>query len=94
MHRGDRAVFLHSGLNVHQDGMAATVTIENFFAGQSAFHRAAGQHRKLANHDLVIERIALAAKAAAIRCGNDANVTRGHAQNFGQGAMHVVRRLG
>src|SRR5712692_1796717 len=36
MHRDDRAVFLHSGLDVHQHRMATTMTIENFFAGQGA----------------------------------------------------------
>src|SRR2546425_9729608 len=30
MHRRDRAVFFDSGLNVHQNGMATTMTIENF----------------------------------------------------------------
>src|SRR3979409_51280 len=36
MHSRDRAVFLHPRLNVHQNGMAATMTIENLFARQRA----------------------------------------------------------
>ncbi len=55
--------------------MAAAMTIENFFARQRHLHRTAGDHRKLADDDFVIERIALAAKAAAVWRGNHANVT-------------------
>ena len=93
MHRRDRAVFLHSGLNVHQHRMATTMAIENFFARQSALHRTAGDHCQLANDDFMIERIALAAKAAAVRRGDHANVTGWNAKNFRQSAMNVVRRL-
>src|SRR6266436_1825072 len=93
MHRGDRAIFLHPGLDVHQDGMATAMTIENLFAGECALHRTTGQHRKLANYNLMIKGIALAAKAAAIRCSNHSDMTSGHSQHFGQGSMNVVRRL-
>ena len=69
------------------------MTIENFFARQSALHRAAGNHRELADHNFVIERIALAAKAAAVRRRDDANVAGRHLQNFRERAMNVVRSL-
>src|SRR3989442_768013 len=39
VHRGNRAVFLHPGLHMHQHGMATAMAIENFFARQSALHR-------------------------------------------------------
>src|SRR5438067_4221258 len=89
VHRRDRAVFLHSGLHVHQSRMATTMAIENFFARQSALHRTAGDHCQLANDDFMIERIALAAKAAAVRRGDHANVTGWNAKNFRQSAMNV-----
>src|SRR4030095_6565695 len=44
MHGGDRAVFLHSSLDMHQNRMPATMTVENFFSSQRALHRPAGQH--------------------------------------------------
>ena len=93
MHSGDRAVFLHAGLDVHQHRMAAAMAIENFFARERHLHRASGHHRKFANDDFVIERIALAAKAAAVWRGNDANVAGRQLQNFRQRAMNVVWRL-
>ena len=74
MHPGDRAIFLHSGLDVHQDRMTAAMTVEDLFARQRDLDRTAGNHRELANNDLVIEGIALAAKAAAIRSGDHSNV--------------------
>src|SRR5258707_1190631 len=51
VHRGDRTIFFHSGFDVHQDGMATAVTVENFFTSKSALHRPTRQHRKLANHN-------------------------------------------
>src|ERR1043166_7843836 len=94
MHRGDRAVMLHPGLDVHQYRMAAAMTIENFFARQRAFHRPAGNHRQLADDNLVIEGIAFAAKAAAVRRRDHSDVTRRYFQNFRERAMDVMRRLG
>ena len=64
-------------------GMAAAMTIKDFFARQSAFHRTAGNHRQFADDDFVIERIAFAAKTAAVWRGNHANVTRRNFQDFG-----------
>src|SRR5882724_8015580 len=90
MHPGYGAVFLDSRLHVHQHWMPAAVTIENFLARQRYLHRASCNHRKLADHHFVIERIALAAKTAAVWSGDDANVTGGQLQNFCQGTMNVV----
>ncbi len=44
MHRRDRAVFLYSGLDMHQDWMPSAMTIENFFTSQSALHWSTSQH--------------------------------------------------
>src|ERR1051326_7196100 len=66
VHRRDRAVFLHPGLDVHQHRMTPAMTIEDLFARQSTFHRTAGNHRQLADNDFVVEWIALAAKAPEI----------------------------
>ena len=41
----------------------------------------------------MVERVALAAKPAAVRRGNDADVCRGQAEGFRERAVHVVRRL-
>ncbi len=83
VHRGDSAVLLDAGLDVHEDGVPAAMTIENFFAGQRHLYGPAGNHRQLANYNFVIEGIALAAKAAAIRRGNHSNMTRRHFEHFG-----------
>src|SRR5262249_21246989 len=83
MHRRNRAVFFHAGLDSHQDRMTAAMTIENFFAGQRAFHRTTSNHSQLADDHLVIEGIALATKTATVRSGDHANVTRRNFENFG-----------
>ena len=83
MHRGNRAVFLHAGLNLHQYRMAAAMTVENFFTCKRALDRAAGYHGQLAHDHFVIERIALAAKATTVRGRDDANVTRRYFQHLG-----------
>jgi hypothetical protein len=41
----------------------------------------------------VVERVAFAAEAPAIRCGNDPDVRGGHVERLRQRAVHVVRRL-
>src|SRR6185436_5460935 len=66
MHPGDGAVILHSRLNVHQDWMASAVAIEDFLARERHLDWSARHHRELTYHHFVIERVALAAKAAAI----------------------------
>ena len=70
------------------------MTIENFFARQRALHRTAGDHGELGNYHFMIEGITLTAKAAAVRCGNDANVAGRNFEDFGERAMNVVRCLG
>src|SRR4030095_12955549 len=66
MHSRDRAIFLHTRFELHQDRMSASVTIKNFFTREGHFHGTSGDHRELTNGDLVIERIALAAKATTV----------------------------
>ena len=93
MHAGDRAVFLHAGPEFHQHRMAPAVAIENFFARQADFYRTVEQQRSLRHDDFVVEGIALAAKPAAVRRGNHANVRWRHLQHFCQSAMQIMRRL-
>src|SRR5258708_24365294 len=38
VHRRNRAVLFHSGLDMHQHRMATAMAVENFFARQSALH--------------------------------------------------------
>ena len=52
-----------------------------------------GFHREFRDRDLVTERIALAAEAAAVRGGDDPDVGGRHLQHLGQGPMDVVGRL-
>ncbi len=73
--------------------MAATVTIENLFTRQTNLDGPVEHQRGLGHDDFVIERIALTAKTASVRCSDHANVSRRHFQNFGQCAMQIVRSL-
>src|SRR6266566_7911204 len=73
--------------------MATAVTIENFLARKCYLHRPSCHHCKLADHNLVIERIALAAKAAAVWRGDHANVTGRQLRDLAERAMNIVRRL-
>src|ERR1041384_4705722 len=68
VHRGDRAVLPHSGLDLHQNRMTAAMAIENFFARQSALHRTPGDHSQLADDHFMIERIALLVTSAPVWC--------------------------
>src|SRR3989475_8489452 len=94
MHSGDGAVLLDAGLEFHQDGMTAAVTIKNFLAREANLDGAIQEERGLGHDDFVIEGIALSAKASAIGRGADANMRGRHLQNFGESAMKVVRGLG
>ena len=94
MHGGDGAVFFHAGFEIHQDRVAAAMAVKNFFARQADFYRAVKKERGFGHHDFVIERIALASEAAAIRSRDDANMRGRHLQDFGERAMQVVRGLG
>jgi hypothetical protein len=82
MHCRNCPVLFHPGLHVHEHGVAAPMTIKDFFARQSAFHRPSGDHRQFADDDFVIERIAFAAKTAAVWRGNHTDVTRRNLQDF------------
>ena len=93
MHACDRAVFFHAGLEFHKHWMAPAVTVENFFARQADLDRPVEEQRGFRHDNFVIERIALAAKPAAIWRGDHANVCRRHLEHFSQGAMEIMRRL-
>src|SRR6267378_2380131 len=94
MHSGDGAIFLDAGLEFHQDGMTAAVTIKNFLACETNLDGAIQQKRGFGHDDFVIERVALPAEASAIGRGADANMRGRHLQDFGESAMKVVRGLG
>src|SRR5258707_15748169 len=93
MHGGDGAVFFHASFEIHQDGMAAAMAVENFFACEADFYGAVQKERGSCYHDLVIEGIGLAAEAAAVGSGDDADVRGRHLQDFGERAVDVVGRL-
>ena len=73
--------------------MAPAVAVEDLFAIQADLDRPIEQQRRLRNDDLVIERIALAAEAAAVGRGDDADVRGRHRQRFRERAVQIVRRL-
>ena len=73
--------------------MPPPVAIEDLFARQANLHRPIEQQRGFGYHDLVVERIALATEAAAVRRGDHADMRGGHLEGFRQRAMHVMRRL-
>src|ERR1700674_1836484 len=73
--------------------MAATVTVENFFARKADFHGAVKKERGFGDYDFVIEGIAFAAEAAAVGCGDNANVRGWDLQNFGESAVEIVGSL-
>src|SRR5580704_10199068 len=93
MHSGDGAVFFDAGLEFHQHRGAAAVTIKNFFACETDFDGAIQQERGFCNYDFMVEGIALAAEAAAVRGGAYTNMRRWHVENFCESAMEIVRRL-
>ena len=69
------------------------MAVEDLFAREADLHRAVEQQRRLRDDDLVVERIALAAEAAAVRRRDDADVGGRHGQRLGERAVDVVRRL-
>src|SRR4029078_10738327 len=93
VHRCDRAVPFNSCFHPHRDRVATAVAIKDFFARESDLHRSPRNHRKFRDSYLVIERIALTAKTAAVWCCNHSNVTCGKLQDFGKRAMNIMRRL-
>ena len=90
----DGAVVPDPGLEVHQHRMAAAMAIEHFFAVQTDLHRTIEQHRRLADDNLMMERIALAAESTAVGGCDDANVCGRERQGLRQRAVHVMRGLG
>src|SRR5438105_11391941 len=82
VHRRDRAVFFHTGLDMHQHRMPAAMTIKNFFARQCALHRPAGNHRQFAYYHFMIERIALPTETPAVRSGDHANMACGNFEHL------------
>ena len=70
------------------------MAVEDLFAGEHDLDRPAELEGHLGGDDLVVERIALAAEAAAVGAGDDPDSRRRQAEDLGQGAVHVVRRLG
>ncbi len=91
--RGDRAVAPHAGAQPHQHRVAAAVAVEDLLAAERHLHRAAEAQRHLRRHDLVVERVALAAEAAAVRAGDHPDARRRHLEHARQRPVHVVRRL-
>ncbi len=93
MHSGDAAVLFYARLEIHQDRMAAAVTVEDLFARQADFYGTVEQERGFRDDDFVIEGIAFAAEAAAVRRGDNPNVRGRHLQDFGESAMEIVGSL-
>ena len=78
---------------MHQNGMASTMAVEHFFAGQRDLYRPPGFHRELGNRDFVTEWIALTAESTAIRAGNHLYAACRHLQHARESAMDIVRSL-
>ena len=94
MHRGDAAVGGDTRADPHQDRMAATMRVEDLLAAQRAFDRTAGEHRELADDDLVRERVGLAAEPAAMSGADHADSIHRQLEHLGQRAVHVMHDLG
>src|SRR5487761_24977 len=93
MHRRDVSVFRDACPHPHQHRVATSVRVEDLFAGQRAFDRTAGQHRQLADDDLVRERVGLATEPAAVRRADDADPAHRQLEHFREGPVHVVDHL-
>ncbi len=91
--RGERAVLADAGLHPHQHRMAAAVAVEDLLAGERDLRRPAELQGHRRADDLVAERIALAAEAAAVGRRHDTNARGREAQHLGQCAVKVMRRL-
>ncbi|MDH5211189.1 MAG: hypothetical protein OEW96_05885, partial [Betaproteobacteria bacterium] len=93
VHRREAAVLAHAGAELHQHRVAAAVLVEHLFARQADLHRPAEHERGLGHHELVVARVALAAEAAAVRRGDDADLRRRHRQHARELAVQVMRVL-
>src|SRR5437016_394157 len=84
MHGSNGSILFVSNFGRHQNGMTAAMTIKDLLTRQTNFHGTACDHRQFAHNNLVVERIALASKSAAIRSCNHADMTCGHLEDFRQ----------
>ena len=66
--------FSNAGSKLHQHRVAAAVAVEDLFARERDLHRPPEEQRRLGGDDLVVERIGLAAEAAAVGRGDDADL--------------------
>src|SRR5207245_1058280 len=55
MHSSDCAILFDAGFEFHQNGVAAAVTVKDFFARQANFDGPIKQKSRLGHHDLMIE---------------------------------------
>ena len=92
-HPGDRAVVVHSGLHPHQHRMATAMAVEHLFAREADLHGTVEQPRRLCDHNLVVEGIALAAEAAAVGSRDDSDMRGRHVERLRERPVDVVRRL-
>ena len=69
------------------------MAVEHLFAREADLHRTIEQQRRLADDDFVVERVALAAEAAAVGRRDDPDVRGRHGERLGERAVDVVRRL-
>ncbi len=93
VHRGQLAVLRHAGAEFHQHRVAPAVLVEHLLAREADLHRAAEDQRRLADHELVVAGIALAAEAASVGHRDNADVRRRHLQHARELAVQVVRVL-
>ncbi len=93
IHRDDAAIALHACADPHEHGVTSAVAVEHLFAGERDLHRAFRLPRQRRYHDLVSERVGLAAEAAAVGRGDHADIRRIHLEDFRQCTVQVMRRL-
>ena len=91
---GDGAVTLDAGFEDHLDGMAAAMAVEDLFATESELDGAAVAQGEERGGEVVGERLALAAEAAANGRDDHAQAAARNLQHFGDLAVDVVRGLG
>jgi hypothetical protein len=71
----------------------APVAVEDLLPGEADLDRAVKNERRPGGDDLVVERVALPAEAAAVRRGHDPDVRRRKRERPGERAVEVVGRL-
>src|SRR2546430_9652792 len=80
VHRGDRPVLFHSGFHPHERRVAPAVAVKDLLAGEGDLYGPAGEHRELRHDDLVAERVALTAEAAAVGDRKSTRLNSSHSQ--------------